>query len=267
MEDRVEVPCVMCLKIATKQCSGCHSFWYCGVECQRKHWRSHKMECGKVAEIQNMGPKQMVDKLEEEEKKFLKAQEIVRQHRANSNCKMVYLARTGDQLQEDMDDAKKMPHLQEKLEGYEQDPEKNHGAMVNTLFGAAEGIGAAKTLKFFEDVKPLKEELRVLIEQEGEGEPTVDNRPPEVRQATESMSGEQEMPALVPGYAEDSEEADKLQPTAASETAAEAEARLEGLAGLLKASHNSSGTVSTNQQAANKPVSNSRAYEDMDEVD
>merc|ERR1719198_2062246 len=145
----------------------------------------------------------------------------------------------------------------------------HHGAMVNTLFGAAEGIGAAKTLKFYEDVKPIKEELRALVEQEGEGAPVANNQDSEVQPVTRTsatVEGEPQMPALVPGYADDPAKVDALQTNPASEIAVDAEARLEGLAGLLKASQIGSGT-NKNDQATKKPVSTSKADEDMDEVD
>ena len=32
-----------------KGCSQCHSVYYCGATCQRKHWRIHKNECKALA--------------------------------------------------------------------------------------------------------------------------------------------------------------------------------------------------------------------------
>ena len=31
-----------------KKCSGCNQVWYCGKECQLRHWRHHKHVCGSV---------------------------------------------------------------------------------------------------------------------------------------------------------------------------------------------------------------------------
>ena len=28
-----------------KSCSACKSVWYCGAECQRQHWKEHKVAC------------------------------------------------------------------------------------------------------------------------------------------------------------------------------------------------------------------------------
>jgi len=42
-----------CVKITEeddkKSCSNCMCFYYCNVECQKKHWPTHKLMCGKKA--------------------------------------------------------------------------------------------------------------------------------------------------------------------------------------------------------------------------
>ena len=37
--------CAGCGEPATKRCARCKEVWYCGSECQRKHWKEHKSEC------------------------------------------------------------------------------------------------------------------------------------------------------------------------------------------------------------------------------
>jgi ADP-ribose pyrophosphatase YjhB (NUDIX family) len=34
---------------ASNRCSRCQSVWYCSVDCQRKHWKSHKVWCSNVS--------------------------------------------------------------------------------------------------------------------------------------------------------------------------------------------------------------------------
>jgi hypothetical protein len=42
----VEDPkCALCGAAATKRCSRCRAEWYCGRECQVKHWKQHKTLC------------------------------------------------------------------------------------------------------------------------------------------------------------------------------------------------------------------------------
>ena len=45
--------CVSCGKVASLRCSQCRVLWYCGPECQKKHWvAGHKRVC---VELKNMG--------------------------------------------------------------------------------------------------------------------------------------------------------------------------------------------------------------------
>ena len=32
--------------IETKKCGGCGKAWYCGRDCQKRHWKWHKLKCG-----------------------------------------------------------------------------------------------------------------------------------------------------------------------------------------------------------------------------
>jgi hypothetical protein len=44
----VPTPCLVCGEEAKSVCSRCESAWYCGEDCQKKHWKSgHKKECKK----------------------------------------------------------------------------------------------------------------------------------------------------------------------------------------------------------------------------
>ena len=37
--------CMTTVQAKLKRCSGCRAVWYCGVECQKLHWKAHKKEC------------------------------------------------------------------------------------------------------------------------------------------------------------------------------------------------------------------------------
>jgi hypothetical protein len=40
--------CAQCKGVASLQCSGCRQSFYCGGECQAKHWESHKLTCSRT---------------------------------------------------------------------------------------------------------------------------------------------------------------------------------------------------------------------------
>mmetsp|Transcript_37234 Transcript_37234/g.75086 ORF Transcript_37234/g.75086 Transcript_37234/m.75086 type:complete len:200 (-) Transcript_37234:277-876(-) len=163
-------PCVMCLKPSTKQCSGCRAYWYCDRECQRKHWRNHKMECGRTKELQEMTPKKLLDELEERESDFHKVTEIVKNHRETAKSKMVWLTRNGDFMREDLEDARRLPGIKDKLDEFDKAPGQHQEAALNTLFSAAEGVSRAKSLAYFEEIKEMKEQLKDMArndEQQG----------------------------------------------------------------------------------------------------
>ncbi|KIJ61103.1 hypothetical protein HYDPIDRAFT_97356 [Hydnomerulius pinastri MD-312] len=46
--------CDFCLSLASRsemrlqRCSGCAAYWYCGIECQRSHWRTHGKYCKNI---------------------------------------------------------------------------------------------------------------------------------------------------------------------------------------------------------------------------
>ena len=48
--DRTKRICAQCGNIATKRCTRCKSYWYCGAICQQKHWKQggHKYQCLKI---------------------------------------------------------------------------------------------------------------------------------------------------------------------------------------------------------------------------
>ena len=54
-ESSVEITCCASCGVAggddikLKDCTACHLVKYCGIECQRSHWRQHKKECKKRA--------------------------------------------------------------------------------------------------------------------------------------------------------------------------------------------------------------------------
>mmetsp|Transcript_35063 Transcript_35063/g.56125 ORF Transcript_35063/g.56125 Transcript_35063/m.56125 type:complete len:158 (+) Transcript_35063:43-516(+) len=139
-------PCVMCLAPASKQCSGCRSFWYCTRECQRKHWVNHKHECGQVKNAP-----QHPEDLAEQERQFHTVTEIVRKHRETAKNKNVWVTRFGDKMYEDLDDARMLPGIKDKLDDHE--TAGRNEAALNMLFSAAEGVGRAKTLAYFEQMK------------------------------------------------------------------------------------------------------------------
>ena len=37
--------CAICQIKADKKCTGCNEVAYCGRECQKKHWSTHRKEC------------------------------------------------------------------------------------------------------------------------------------------------------------------------------------------------------------------------------
>ena len=43
-ENKVQ-KCGLCFQPSETKCSRCKVIYYCGVDCQRKHWPSHKKEC------------------------------------------------------------------------------------------------------------------------------------------------------------------------------------------------------------------------------
>lgn len=52
--DKVRI-CCWCHKAGEKlqRCAACGAFYYCGLRCQEKHWRSgHKKECKRVPRSQ-----------------------------------------------------------------------------------------------------------------------------------------------------------------------------------------------------------------------
>ncbi|CAK9023389.1 unnamed protein product [Durusdinium trenchii] len=139
-------PCVMCLSPASKQCSGCRSFWYCTRECQRKHWVNHKHECG-----QAKPPEASPEDLAEQERQFHTVSEIVRRN--------VWVTRFGEKMYEDLEDARKLTGVKEKVEDSE-NAGRNEAAL-NALFSAAETVGRGKTLAYFEQMKVATAEKQV----------------------------------------------------------------------------------------------------------
>lgn len=45
-----QTSCATCSAAPAKllRCSGCQSVWYCGSDCQRAHWKSHKVDCKRL---------------------------------------------------------------------------------------------------------------------------------------------------------------------------------------------------------------------------
>eukprot|EP00933_Yihiella_yeosuensis_P019522 TRINITY_DN15808_c0_g1_i1.p1 TRINITY_DN15808_c0_g1~~TRINITY_DN15808_c0_g1_i1.p1 ORF type:complete len:180 (+),score=30.53 TRINITY_DN15808_c0_g1_i1:40-540(+) len=151
-------PCVMCLAPATKMCSGCRSHWYCTRECQRKHWISHKDDCGKSTQQPKRDTTEKLrEEIAERERQFHAVTEIIRQHREKSDNKNVWLTRYGDAMAEDLEDAKALPGIKDQLDSFDGAPTKQHEASMNILFSAAEGVGRAKSLAYFEKMKAGQE--------------------------------------------------------------------------------------------------------------
>ena len=49
---RKEIECDMCQKSnPSKRCSQCHTSFYCSVDCQKSHWKTHKEDCIPVNEM------------------------------------------------------------------------------------------------------------------------------------------------------------------------------------------------------------------------
>lgn len=45
--------CAFCEAPALLKCTACKSVFYCGVEHQKHHWKSHKIECQRMYEIRD----------------------------------------------------------------------------------------------------------------------------------------------------------------------------------------------------------------------
>ena len=60
MSDLLSDPpkCESCGELAAKRCSGCQQSWYCGRECQVKHWAKHKDTCKVLAKTLKKGDKE-----------------------------------------------------------------------------------------------------------------------------------------------------------------------------------------------------------------
>ncbi|XP_062503160.1 zinc finger MYND domain-containing protein 10-like isoform X2 [Corticium candelabrum] len=43
--------CALCGQEASKRCSRCQNEWYCGRECQVKHWTKHKIACNMMTDM------------------------------------------------------------------------------------------------------------------------------------------------------------------------------------------------------------------------
>lgn len=151
-------PCVMCMKPATKQCSGCHLYWYCDVQCQRKHWKVHKGECGKIKEIKKMTPKQATDELEAREQEYHEASKMVSDLRARGYHKMVWLTRCGENMGVDISNAMEKPEIQHSVDSIGKSNRISE-ASLSTLFQAVEGVSHARTIDHFNSMKIMKEKL------------------------------------------------------------------------------------------------------------
>ena len=124
------------------------------------------MECGKLSELQQMTPKEIFERINEREREFTVTSEIVRKHRETSECKMVWMARGGDQLKEDVLEARSLPELKEKIDVFDENPERFQGPMLASLFAGAEDVGRAKSLAYFRAMQPVKEHLLKLAFQD-----------------------------------------------------------------------------------------------------
>mmetsp|Transcript_55799 Transcript_55799/g.104674 ORF Transcript_55799/g.104674 Transcript_55799/m.104674 type:complete len:162 (+) Transcript_55799:80-565(+) len=145
-------PCVMCLAPASKTCSGCRAFWYCTRECQRKHWVNHKHECGQ-AKPQAPAERPPPEELAKQERQYHAVTAIVQKHRETAKNKNVWVTRYGDNMYEDLEDARKLPGLKDQLDDMDRAPSANGEAALNMLFSAAEGVSKAKTLAYFAKMK------------------------------------------------------------------------------------------------------------------
>ncbi|KAH7832368.1 putative zinc finger MYND domain protein [Monocercomonoides exilis] len=68
--------CGFCGKKAQNRCSKCRSVFYCSVDCQRKHWKIHKLECDKLKEEKEKEERQMKEKEEKQKPHKAKIEDI-----------------------------------------------------------------------------------------------------------------------------------------------------------------------------------------------
>lgn len=45
--------CAVCKVSAIRKCTACKSVFYCGVDHQKQHWKSHKIDCQRMYEIRD----------------------------------------------------------------------------------------------------------------------------------------------------------------------------------------------------------------------
>lgn len=126
------------------------------------------MECGRAEELQQMTPKKLLDELEDREREFHKVTEIVQNHRKTAQNKMCWITRNGEQMREDLEDARTLPGIKDTLDQCDQNPAKNQQATLTTLFSAAEGVSRAKSLAYFDEIKAMKENLREMAKKDEE---------------------------------------------------------------------------------------------------
>lgn len=118
--------------------------------------------------MQDIAPKTLLEEIESRERDFAKVNEIVKKHRENGQCKTVWVARAGDLLGQDVEDARNLPGIKERLDAYDQNPGQNQNLSIQTLFSAVEGVGKAKTKAYFEKMEGVKGQLRELARKDEE---------------------------------------------------------------------------------------------------
>jgi hypothetical protein len=60
--------CTLCLKPATKVCSRCHFYRYCSLECQKKDWPKHKVDCEKQSAEEGMWLSNQIKRMVKDER-------------------------------------------------------------------------------------------------------------------------------------------------------------------------------------------------------
>merc|ERR1719362_205244 len=126
------------------------------------------MDCGRTKELQEMTPKKLLEEVENREREFDQVTELVRKHRETATCKTVWVARAGELLGEDVEDARQLPGIKDQLDAWDASPGQNSEAGISTLFSAVEGVSRAKSKAYFDGIRGVKAQRQELARKDEE---------------------------------------------------------------------------------------------------
>ena len=72
MRSQVGIQCSNCGKRgAKKMCASCDASYYCDAECQRRHWKTHKVICNTIKELSDREAEEFKFKNTEQERRYV----------------------------------------------------------------------------------------------------------------------------------------------------------------------------------------------------